>query len=200
MKTQSFLKYIFWWYHSKRLGTIGRGSNISMLADIRGDRKGVHLGTNVTICKYASLEIDPSNNNRSKIFIGDRTLISSFAILRTYGGTIKIGHSCFVNSFTTIYGHGDLTIGNGVLIGPQVTIIPANYGFKERDIPFRLQPTSARGIAIEDNVWIGAGVTVVDGCTIGEGSIIGAGAVVTKDVEPYSIVGGVPAKKIGSRE
>lgn len=121
-------------------------------------------------------------------------------ILRTYGGTIEIGSSCFINSFTKLYGHGNLTIGHGVLIGPQVTIIPANYGFKDRCLAFRSQPTSMKGIMIEDNVWIGAGVTVVDGCTLGEGSIIGAGAVVTKSVEPYSIIAGVPATKIGSRE
>ncbi len=136
----------------------------------------------------------------SKIVIGNNTLISSFVILRTYGGTIKIGDSCFINSFTILYGHGDLSIGNGCLIGPQVTIVPANYGFKDRDIPFRLQTTTMKGITIEDNVWIGAGVTILDGCTVGIGAIIAAGAVITKNVSPYSIVGGIPAKQIGIRE
>ena len=51
-----------------------------------------------------------------------------------------------------------------------------------------------------DHVWIGAGVTILDGCTIGRGCIVGAGAVVTKSIEPYAIVAGVPAKKIGMRE
>ncbi|WP_318655549.1 acyltransferase [Pseudanabaena sp. PCC 6802] len=173
---------------------------MSVFADFLGDRKKIFLGQEITICKYATLEVDPSDTDRSKIIIGDRTLISSFAILRTYGGTIKIGSSSFVNSFSVLYGHGDLTIGNGCLIGPQVTIVPVNYGFQDRNIPFREQIPSLKGIVIEDDVWIGAGVTILDGCIVGKGSVIGAGAVVTKSVEPYSIVAGVPAKKIGSRE
>ncbi len=200
MKPQLILKHIVWQYQKARLGAIGRGSDISILADIRGDRKNVHLGKNITICKYATLEVDPSDTDRSKIIIGDRTLISSFVMLRTYGGTIKIGDSSFINSFSVLHGHGNLTIGNRCLLGPQVTIVPANYGFQDRNVPFRLQTPTMKGIMIEDDVWIGAGATILDGCTIGTGSIVGAGAVVTKSVEPYSIVAGVPARKIGTRE
>jgi acetyltransferase-like isoleucine patch superfamily enzyme len=170
------------------------------LADLRGQKKGIFVGEDSLICKHATLEVDTVSISESKIVIGSNTLISSFAILRTYGGTIKIGDSCFINSFTVLYGHGNLTIGNGCLIGPQVTIVPANYGFKDKDVPFRLQIPTMKGITIEDNVWIGAGVTILDGCTIGEGSIIGAGAVITRNVEPYSIAAGVPAKRIGTRE
>lgn len=200
MKLKSVVKQIIWQYHKGRLGAVGEGTDISLAADLRGNRKKLFIGQSSTICKHTSLEVDGFDRSESQIIIGDNTLISSFVILRTYGGTIQIGNSCFVNSFTTLYGHGDLLIGNGVLIGPQVTMIPANYGFKDREIPFREQPPSIKGITVEDNVWVGAGVTILDGCVLGEGSIIGAGAVVTKTVEPFSIVGGVPAKKIGSRE
>jgi acetyltransferase-like isoleucine patch superfamily enzyme len=200
MNLQSILKSIIWLYQKARLGAIGNNSNVSIWADLLGNKKQVFLGTDVTICKYAAVEVDPLDTDKSKITIGDRTLISSFAMLRTYGGTIEIGHSCFINSFTVLYGHGDLKIGNGCLIGPQVTIVPVNYGFQDRSVPFREQTPSLKGITIEDDVWIGAGATILDGCTIGKGAVIGAGAVVTKSVEPYSIVGGVPAKKIGIRE
>ncbi|MBW4474812.1 MAG: acyltransferase [Stenomitos rutilans HA7619-LM2] len=200
MKPRLILTWIVSYYQKARLGFVGDASNISLLADIRGDKKNIFLGNYTTVCKYATLEADISKTDQSKIFIGDNTLISSFAILRTYGGIIKIGDSCFVNSFSVLYGHGDLIIGNGVLIGPQVTLIPANYGFKDRDTPFRQQVASMKGITIEDNVWIGAGVTILDGCTVGKGAVIGAGAVVTKTVEPYAIVAGIPARKIGSRE
>lgn len=200
MKLQTILKKLIWRYQKVRLGEVGKRANVSVFADLRGQKKNIFIGEDSLICKHASLEVDTVDVGESKIVIGSNTLISSFAILRTYGGTIKIGNSCFINSFTVLYGHGGLTIGNGCLIGPQVTIVPANYGFKDRDVPFRLQVPTMKGITIEDNVWIGAGVTIIDGCTIGKGAIIGAGAVVTRNVEPYSIAAGVPAKQIGMRE
>jgi acetyltransferase-like isoleucine patch superfamily enzyme len=199
MGTKSILKSLIRHYQKIRLGKIGDDSNVSLLVNIIGDSKHIFLGKDTTICKYATLEVDPSDSDQSKILIGDQTLISSFAMLRTYGGTIKIGESSFINSFTVLYGHGNLTIGNGCLIGPQVCIVPVNYGFQDRDISLRLQSPSLKGISIEDDVWIGAGATILDGCNVGKGSIIGAGAVVTKSVKPYSIVAGVPAKLISIR-
>jgi acetyltransferase-like isoleucine patch superfamily enzyme len=200
MKIKSILRTIIWQYQKSRLGAIGQNSDMSLIADLRGNKKKIFIGRNSTICKYSVLEVDTIDITESKIVIGDRTLISSFAILRTHGGTITIGDGCFVNSFSALYGHGNLTIGNNCLIGPQVTIIPVNYGYKERNIPLRQQPPTMKGIKIGDDVWIGAGVTILDGCTIGDGCIVGAGAVLTKSIEPYSIVAGVPAKKIGMRE
>ncbi|MBE9139087.1 acyltransferase [Nodosilinea sp. LEGE 07088] len=200
MILKSIFRSILWRYQKSSLGLLGKDSNISIFADIRGDRKKIFIHERVTICKHTSLEVDPSELRESKISIGDDTLLSSFVILRTYGGIIDIGSACFINSFSTLYGHGDLIIGDGVLIGPQVTIIPANYGLDDKDIPFRQQITSKKGILIKNNVWIGAGVTIVDGCTIGKGAVIGAGAVVTKDVDPYSIVAGIPAKTIKVRQ
>lgn len=200
MNIKSILKTIVWEYQKSRVGKIGKDSDLSLMADLRGNKKKIFIGKNTTICKNSVLEVDTLDITESKIVIGDRTLISSFAILRTHGGTIKIGDGCFVNSFSALYGHGNLTIGNNCLIGPQVTIIPVNYGYKDRDTPFRLQTPTMKGITIGDDVWIGAGVTILDGCTIGNGCVVGAGAVLTKSIEPYSIVAGVPAKKIGTRE
>jgi acetyltransferase-like isoleucine patch superfamily enzyme len=78
-------------------------------------------------------------------------------------------------------------------------IIPANHIYENVDIPIRLQGLDKKGVIIEDNVWIGAGVKILDGVTIEKNSIIAAGAVVNKKVIMNSIVGGVPAKLIKIR-
>lgn len=87
-----------------------------------------------------------------------------------------------------------LEIGDRVSIGPRVTILPMEHANASR--VRGAMGTRAEGITIGNDVWIGAGVIILSGVTVGECSIIGAGAVVTKDVEPYTVVAGVPAKKI----
>lgn len=87
-----------------------------------------------------------------------------------------------------------LEIGNRVSIGPRVTILPMEHANASR--VRKAVNVRTGGVKIKDDVWIGAGVIILSGVTIGECSVIGAGAVVTKDVEPYTIVAGVPARKI----
>ena len=87
-----------------------------------------------------------------------------------------------------------LEIGNRVSIGPRVTILPMEHANASRVRAF--MSVRMGGVKIKDDVWIGAGVIILSGITIGECSVIGAGAVVTKDVEPYTVVAGVPARKI----
>ncbi|MES2239797.1 MAG: acyltransferase [Bacteroidota bacterium] len=128
------------------------------------------------------------------ISIGKNCELLYGVLLMTYGGNIKIGNSCSVNPYTVLYGHGNLTIGDNVLIAGHVLIIPANHKFDNINIPINCQGLKMKGIVIKNNVWIGSGCRILDGVTIGEGAIIAAGAVVTKDVEENTIVGGVPAK------
>lgn len=96
---------------------------------------------------------------------------------------------------------GFVTIGNDVMMGPECMIFTANHNMDRTDIPMRLQKhESPRPVVIEDDVWIGGRVIILPGVHVGRGSVIGAGSVVTKDVAPYSIVGGNPAKLIRMRE
>ncbi len=91
-------------------------------------------------------------------------------------------------------------IGRHVMMGPNVTILTRNHKFDDLDIPMRLQDyQDYEPVVIEDDVWIGRQAIILPGCRIGKGSIIGSGAVVTQNVPPYAIVGGVPAKVIKSR-
>ena len=112
---------------------------------------------------------------------------------------IFVGKNCFFGEYTSIRGQGGVHIGDGVYTGTQVNIAAVNHVFTDPDLYIKDQGITAEGITIEDDVWLGSSVTVVDGITIGKGSIVGAGAVVTKSLPPYSIAVGVPAKVVKDR-
>lgn len=136
-----------------------------------------------------------------KIFVkemGCNVMILGGCSLQSPSG-IELGNNIIINHNTTIAGHGGLIIGDYVQIGPNCNILTASHGYSEWKIPIRNQPIIRKKVIIEDDVWIGANVVVLPGVKIGRGSIVGANAVVTKNVEPFTIVGGVPAKKIKDR-
>lgn len=90
--------------------------------------------------------------------------------------------------------YAQLSIGDRVAIGPRVTILAMEHGNASR--VGHILGTRTGGVKIGNDCWIGAGVIILNGVTIGECSVIGAGAVVTKNVEPFTVVAGVPARKI----
>lgn len=111
---------------------------------------------------------------------------------------LKIGHNCQINENVFIQG---AYIGNNVLIAPNVAILSVAHKHDSTEIPIVEQgETLPNPPIIEDGVWLGRNVVVMPGIIIGKDSIIGAGAVLTKNVEPYSVMGGVPAKLIKSRK
>lgn len=107
---------------------------------------------------------------------------------------ISIGEFSHINQFTLVDGRGKLIIGNRVSISHYVKLCTGGHDAYSTDFKGDHRP-----IVIEDYVWIGINATILKGVTIGEGAVVAAGSVVTKDVAPYTIVGGVPAKKIGER-
>ena len=115
--------------------------------------------------------------------------------------SIEIGSNISFNSNVMINarGIGKIIIGNNVLIGPNVVIRSNNHEYLDLNIPIIKQGMTSGDIIIKDNVWISSNCVILPNCTIGEGAIVAAGAVVTKDIEPYSIVGGIPAKIIRKR-
>lgn len=129
--------------------------------------------------------------------IGPNTLISTNVRIKgrfSLGENSSIAQNCSISGETV-----GVFIGENVMIAPGVVIVAFNHGFDRLDIPMLNQQNIEKAIYIEDDVWIGANATVTCGVTIGKGSIVGANSMVNKDVEPYSIVGGVPAKLIKSR-
>lgn len=132
-------------------------------------------------------------------------------MLRECGKKVNIEHGAMFSPRTSLGDYsgigvnarinGTCTIGNYVMMGANVTVITHNHAFDRTDIPMMEQGfEEERPVVIGDDVWIGDKVTILPGVNIGDGSIIGAGAVVTHDVDPYSIVGGVPAKLIKMRK
>ena len=108
------------------------------------------------------------------------------------GKNIKVGKDVFINACCKFQDQGGIEIGNGVLIGHNVTLATLNHD--ER--PSHRQNIYPKPIKIGDNVWIGSNATILQGVTIGNGAIIGANAVVTKNVPENTIVAGIPAKII----
>lgn len=112
---------------------------------------------------------------------------------------VVIGDNVSINVNSTLDGNGGLTIGSDVMIGSYCQILTANHVFASREKPMKEQGISTRPVNIGDDVWLGSAVIILPGVKVGKGAIIAAGAVLTKDVEPYHIVAGVPAKPIGVR-
>lgn len=106
------------------------------------------------------------------------------------GSNSSIGDNAYIS--------GELQIGDNVMIAPKCSFIAIEHEF-DKDNPCVHVGNVGKKICIKDNAWIGYGAIILAGVTVGEGGVVGAGAVVTKDVEPYSVVGGVPAKKIKMR-
>jgi len=156
--------------------TLGRGVYLDQGVYLHACPKGIRLGENTIVMHGAVLHV------------------YNFRGLPTSG--ITIGRDSLVGEYSVIRGQGGVTIGNRVYTSPFTQILAVNHVFNNPDIPFVDQGITAEGIVIEDDVWLGAGSIITDGVRVGKGSVVAAGAVVTKDVAPHTVVGGVPARLI----
>jgi acetyltransferase-like isoleucine patch superfamily enzyme len=146
------------------------------------------------------LQAGPRTRPAEYVQIGERCRIRTGAQIHALGGFVRIGRRCSLNPHTILYGTGGLVIGDGVRIAAHVVIVAAMHRFDRLDIPIHEQGSTAGGIVIEDDVWIGTGARILDNVRIGRGAVLAAGAVVVKDVEPYAVVGGVPARVLKHRQ
>lgn len=111
----------------------------------------------------------------------------------TIGDNSGVGINCEI--------YGPVSIGKHVMMGPEVVVYTSGHSFDRTDIPMMEQgSTKVQPVTIGNDVWIGRRVMIMPGVNIGDGCVIGAGAVVTKDIPPYSVVGGVPARVIKQRK
>jgi acetyltransferase-like isoleucine patch superfamily enzyme len=137
----------------------------------------------------------------SQLSIGRKSIISSFTKVKSSDGPLRIGRNVEISNGCVITSHDTGTyIGDDCMIGPNCSIIGNNYHYDRLDVPIRLQgKSSAKGIRIADNVWLGAGCVVLDGADIGAGTIVTPNSVVSGRIPASSIAQGNPAKVIFTR-
>ena len=179
------------------LGSTGRGVVFGCNVVLRHPGK-LRLKSNIVIDDNGVLDAKGSDNQG--IDIGDNVFVGRNTIIYCQNGDIEIGDNANIGSNCQIFSAKKVQIGKNVLIAAYCYLVGGGHIYEDMDLPIIEQGRTASGIIIGDNVWLGAGVTVLDGVSIGEGTIIAAGAVVTEDMPPFAIAGGIPAKVIKLRK
>lgn len=164
------------------------------------DPRFVAVAASARIGPHAELwAFAPAPDGSPAIVLAEEADIRSFALLHAYGGSINVGRRSCVNHFCFVNGAGGVELGDDVMLGTHTVILSSEHSVDDLTVPMGQQPSVPRPVVIEDDVYLGAHVTVLAGIRIGTGAVVAAGAVVTRDVPPYAVVGGVPARLIRSR-
>lgn len=185
------------------LGKAGAGVVVGRNVTFRHPHK-IFLGDRVVIDDGAVL--DAKGEENGGIRLGDQVVVGRNSILSCKGnppgGSIAVGSNTNIAMNCVIHAEEKVEIGKNVLFAAYVYIVGGgNHEFERTDLPIIEQPSINKGgVVIEEDVWLGAGVTILDGVRIGRGSVLGASALINKDVPPYSVCVGVPARVIRSRK
>jgi acetyltransferase-like isoleucine patch superfamily enzyme len=179
-----------------RLAQAGRGVQLERGVLLSYPRR-IHLGDGAKIARNVALRA----NSRLEpgISIGDRCTIQDGALLNASEGFVHVGERSWIGPFCVVYGNGGVRIGRDVMIAAHSCITSVGHRHDELARPMMAQGIDVRPVTIADDVWIGMNCTILPGVSIGRGAIVAAGAVVRRDVAPYSIVAGVPAREVGRR-
>jgi len=156
----------------------------------------IRLGPSVYVDRFTRLHASVA-----RIDLGPGTRVMRGAYLCSYvsnaqpGEGIVTGTNCWIGVDAVLSsGQGGIFLGDNVLIAAQTVLVCGNHDFEKLDMATLDQSYTGRAIRIGNNAWIGAHVVILGGVTIGEHAVVAAGAVVNADVEPYTVVGGVPAR------
>ncbi len=160
----------------------------------------VSIGDNVIIDDNVLL--DARGSKGRGIVIGDGVVIGRNTMLSMKEGTINIGPNVNISINCALQTSTRIEVGASTIIAPYTNIVAGgNHRFDDPKRPIITQGMVCKGgIVIEDDVWLGARVTVLDGVRIGRGSVIGACSMVNEDIPPMSVAYGVPAKVARSRD
>jgi len=145
--------------------------------------------------------LDASGAGEEGVVIGNNVILSRNCVVQGKTGPVVIGEKADIGCNCIFSSASGIFLGQSILMGANCYIGGGRYVSDRLDIPMMDQGVYSKGpVVIHDDVWLGAGVVVLDGVVVGSGCIIGAGAVVTKDLPDYSIAAGVPARIIGTRK
>lgn len=174
---------------------LGRGVRLRTRSRIR-IAKGATIGDRVLIQGLSrnGVDIGPGAS------IGAHTIIMPTSVMRNLGQGCTIGANSGIGQYSFIGCGGGVTIGCNVIMGQYVSFHTENHLYADLDRPIIAQGVRRSPVVIEDDCWVGVKATFLSGARVGHGSIVAAGAVVRGDIPPYSIIGGVPARIIGTRQ
>ncbi len=179
------------------LNRIGKSVNIQHFVELIGT-PCIEIGNQVSLLK--GVQINALGHQNNKVNIKDRVRLERGVDIRSlYNTRITIEENVYIGPYTLLTGTGDIRIGKNCLIGPHCGIFANNHIFTDPTRLIEEQGTTSKGITIGDECWLGHNVTVLDGVVIGKGSVIGAGSVVNKNIPPFSIAVGAPARIIKNR-
>ena len=160
--------------------SVGKGSTIEKEVVLDAmSRKGLIIHENVKIGRYSQIRCSGS--------------------MKQLGVGVEIGKNSGLGEFSFLGAAGGIKIGDNVIMGQNIRMHAENHNYADSDVLIRLQGVVHKGIVIEDNCWIGAGVVILDGVTIGQGCVIGANSLVTRNIPANSVAVGSPARVIKSR-
>lgn len=145
-------------------------------------------GKGSIIRRRVRMDVFPYN----EFALGKNSTIEDFSTVNNGVGNVIIGDRTSIGISNVII--GPINIGNDIMFAQNIVCSGLNHVYEDVKIPIADQPVSTNLITIEDEVWIGANAVITAGVTVGKHSVVAGGSVVTKDVPPYSIVGGNPAK------
>jgi acetyltransferase-like isoleucine patch superfamily enzyme len=180
------------------LGEVGRGVVFGRYLTFRHPHK-IRIGAGTVIDDFAVLDAKGEENDG--IRVGTQAYIGRNAILSCKEGSIRLGDFTNISANCTLLSETEIVLGQYCFLAGNCYIVAGgNHSFVDVSKPIMLQPSLAKGgIRIGDDVWLGAGVIVLDGVTIGSHSVVGAGSVVTVPLPDYAFARGSRALKIEDR-
>jgi acetyltransferase-like isoleucine patch superfamily enzyme len=178
------------------LGSVGRNVVFGQGVVLRHPHK-IRLGDDVVVDDLVVLDAKGSNNRG--ISVGRGGFLGRGTILSCKNGDIVLGDFANIGFHSEIFSGSSVRVGHHALFAAYTYLVGGGHELGQPDKPVIEQPRTSLGIEVGDNVWLGAGVKVLDGVHIGSGAVVGAGAVVTGDLPEAVVAAGIPARVLRQR-